>query len=107
MTYLPHVAAVAAWILLCRVSPETNRRTLNVLIGLDQLIWVVVTLGHGSPDETISAAAWRMEQQNKLAGRLLRPAVDALFSLFETDHCRKAYNSEFRKLQLPEIYRGD
>jgi hypothetical protein len=58
------------------------------------------------PDETISAAAWRMESQGKRAGRMLRPLIDALFRPFERDHCRNAYNSEFHKLQLPGIYRG-
>lgn len=106
MTYLPHIAALVAWLLLCRWVPEVGRRTLNVLIGLDQLLWVVATLGHGSPDETISAAAWRMESQGKRAGRVLRPLIDALFWLLERDHCRNAYNAEFRKLHLPGSYRG-
>lgn len=106
MTYLMAVGGLVAWLLLCRWVPDMGRRTLNVLIGLDQLAWVVATLGHGSPDETISAAAWRMEQQNKLAGRVLRPLVDALFCVLERDHCRNAYNAEFQKLQLPGSYRG-
>lgn len=83
------------------------QRILNVAIAADQLLWTVVTLGHGSPDETISAGAWRMEQQGKLAGRALRPLIDFLFYPLERDHCRKAYNAEFKRLQLPEIYRGD
>jgi hypothetical protein len=37
-----------------------KQRLLNVLIAIDQLAWVVLTLGAGHPDETISAAAWRM-----------------------------------------------
>ena len=40
-----------------------KQRLLNLLIAVDQLLWVVFTLGKGHPDETISAAAWRMEQQ--------------------------------------------
>lgn len=93
-----------AWLLLCRFSPEVNRRTLNVLIGLDQFLWVLVTLGHGSPDETISAAMWRMEQQGKLAGRLLRPVIDALFWLLEREHCHKAWLAEVNRQQLPKGY---
>jgi len=46
----------------------------------------VLTLGKGMPDETISAAAYRMEQQGKLAGRLLRPLLDAIFWPIERDH---------------------
>lgn len=83
------------------------RRLLNVLIAFDQLLWTLLTLGHGSPDETISAAAWRMEWQGKPAGMVLRPVIDFLFRPFERDHCRKAYNAEFRRLQLPKIYKGD
>lgn len=81
------------------------RRVLNLLIALDQLAWVVLTLGNGSPDETISAAAWRMEGQGKPMGFVLRPLIDALF-WFDKDHCRKAYNAEFQKIQLPGSYRG-
>ena len=82
-----------------------RQRILNILIALDQLAWVVLTLGKGSPDETISAAAWRMEQQGKLAGRILRPLIDFLFSPLERDHCRLSFESEVRGAQLPDYYR--
>ena len=82
-----------------------RQRILNLLIALDQLAWVIVTLGKGYPDETISAAAWRMEQQGKLAGRLLRPAIDALFVPLERDHCRLSAESEKARAQLPDYYR--
>lgn len=82
-----------------------KRRLLNLLIALDQLAWVVVTLGNGSPDETISAAAWRMEQQGKIAGRVLRPLIDFLFLPIERDHCRLSFLAEIRKTQLPPEYR--
>jgi len=80
------------------------RRLLNLLIALDQLAWVILTLGNGQPDETISAAAWRMEGQGKVMGFILRPLIDFLFRPFERDHCRKAYIAEFRSLQLPKSY---
>ena len=82
-----------------------KQRLLNLLIAVDQLLWVVFTLGKGHPDETISAAAWRMEQQGKIAGRILRPLIDALFRPLEREHCRLAFESERRSLQLPEVYR--
>ena len=75
---------------------------LNVLIGLDQLI---NTLRGGSPDETLSAAAWRTEQAGKLGGRIARPLIDLLFRPFERDHCFGAYQSELCNKQLPESYR--
>lgn len=80
-------------------------RFLNVLIATDQLAWVIVTLGKGKPDETISAALWRMEQEGKLVGRILRPLVDLLFRPIERDHCRKSFESEQRGAHLPSYYR--
>ena len=82
-----------------------KQRVLNILIALDQLAWVIVTLGKGEPDETISAAAWRMEQQGKLAGRILRPLIDLLFRPLERDHCRLSFESEVRGAHLPDYYR--
>ena len=81
-------------------------RFLNVLIAIDQLLWVLVTLGKGYPDETISAAAWRMEQQGKIAGRIFRPVVDLLFRPIEKDHYYKAWLSEVQRSQLPSAYKG-
>ena len=83
-----------------------RQRILNILIAIDQLAWVVLTLGKGYPDETISAAAWRMEQQGKIAGRVFRPMVDLLFRPIERDHCRKAWLSEVQRSQLPSAYKG-
>lgn len=56
-----------------------RQRLLNLLIALDQLGYVVITLGRGSPDETMSAAAWRTEQGGKILGRFFRPVLDAIF----------------------------
>lgn len=81
-----------------------KQRILNILIAIDQLAWVILTLGKGYPDETISAASWRMERQGKIAGRILRPLVDALFRPLESDHCRKSFESERRGAHLPDYY---
>ena len=81
-----------------------KRRILNLLIALDQFIWVIFTLGNGMPDETISAALYRMEKQNKLAGRIFRPFVDALL-WFDKNHCLNAGESENKKQHLPDIYK--
>lgn len=84
-----------------------RRRFLNVAIALDQLAWTVVTLGDGCPDETISAALWRMESQGKRAGRWLRPIVDWLaWTLFrDKNHCLESYWSEKTGKQLHKDYR--
>jgi hypothetical protein len=88
------------------VTVGIQQRILNVLIALDQLAWVLLTLGRGLPDETISAALWRMEQQGKIAGRIFRPLVDFLFRLIEKDHCYKSWLSEIQRSQLPSAYKG-
>ena len=82
-----------------------KQRILNLLIAIDQLAWVLLTLGKGKPDETISAAAYRMEQQGKLAGKVLRPVIDLLFRPLERDHCRLSFESEVRGAHLPDYYR--
>ncbi len=48
---------------------ELKRRLLNLFIALDQLLWVILTLGNGCPDETISAALWRMERAGRWSWR--------------------------------------
>lgn len=82
-----------------------KQRILNILIMLDQAAWVIVTLGKGKPDETISAALWRMEQEGKIAGRVFRPLVDLLFRPIERDHCYAAWLSEVQRSQLPSAYK--
>jgi hypothetical protein len=61
--------------------------------------------GKGHPDETISAASYRMEQRGGIAGRVLRPLIDLLCSPIERDHCRRSFESEVRGAHLPAAYR--
>lgn len=70
-----------------------KRRILNLLIALDQFLYVLVTLGNGDPDETMSAAAWRLEQNRHWAGIIFRPFIDTLF-WFDPEHCKTSYESE-------------
>lgn len=84
-----------------------KQRLLNWLIAFDQLAFSTLTLGNSSPDETLSAAAWRWEQAGKLRGRILCPLIDALFLPFERDHCQMAYLSELHGLHLPKEYRQE
>jgi hypothetical protein len=87
------------------------RRLLNLFIAIDQLIWVVITLGNGSPDETLSAAAWRLELEGRWQGRLFRPVIDSLALMVtlghDKNHCRKAYRAERDRLQLHATYRDN
>ena len=74
---------------------------LNIAIALDQL---GNALRGGSPDETLSAAAWRTEKKGRLLGRIFRPLIDLVFALFEKDHCRKSFESERNGRHLPKEY---
>lgn len=77
-----------------------KRRLLHLLIALDQLVFVVITLGRARPDETMSAAAWRLDQRGRLAGRIFRPLIDHIF-WFDPDHCRNSYMNEVNGSHLP------
>lgn len=79
-------------------------RLLNLMIALDQLAYVLVTLGHGSPDETLSAAAYRLWLRDQWGGRCFRPLIDAFFLPLERDHCRRAYRAEMERRHLPGGY---
>jgi hypothetical protein len=74
---------------------------LNIAIALDQM---ANTLRGGSPDETLSAAAWRTEQKGRLLGRVFRPLIDLTFTLLEKEHCRKSFESERDGRHLPKEY---
>ena len=82
-----------------------KQRFLNLLIAVDQLIYVLVTLGAGHPDETLSAAAWRTEHAGRLGGRIFRPIIDFLFSPLEKDHCKLSFESEKNGNHLPQEYK--
>lgn len=67
-----------------------KNRLLRILIALDIFVFALVTLGNARRNETISAAAWGMEQDGKLLGRIFRPLIDALF-FFDPDHCAVSF----------------
>jgi hypothetical protein len=81
------------------------KRLLNLLIALDQFLFCVLTLGKSEPDETASSAAWAGELQGYILPRFFRPIIDFLFLPFGKDHCRKSFEEERIKGQLPGIYR--
>ena len=78
-----------------------KRYLLNVAIAVDQLL---NALRGGSPDETLSAAAWRTEQKGRWLGRIFRPLIDMIFWPIERDHCRTAFESERNGRHLPKEY---
>lgn len=70
---------------------QLRQRILILLIAVDQLVLAVITLGYCKRGETISAAAWSLEQNDKLQGRIFRPFIDWLFTWIERDHCQASY----------------
>lgn len=72
------------------------------LIAFDQLLNTV--LG-GYADETLSARAWRVEQNGKFFGKIFRPLIDTLL-FFDPQHCYNSYLSEKERKQFPNHYRN-
>lgn len=72
----------------------------NILIALDQLL---NALFNGMPDETMSARAWRLEQER--GRKWPRILIDTLL-FFDRDHCHQSYLSEIERKQLPPSMRG-
>lgn len=70
----------------------------RVLVAIDQLGNAL--LG-GLPDETISARAHRRRDSQPY--KTLEPIIDGLF-FWQEDHCRKSYESEVLRRQLPRDY---
>jgi hypothetical protein len=69
-------------------------RILKILIALDKLAYQIMTLGYGSEFDTISSAAYRMEQKGRWIGRISRPVIDWIFSkLGGEKHCFTSYIS--------------
>lgn len=79
-------------------------RVLNILIAIDKLIYQLITLGYGSSWDTISSAAYRMEQKGRLVGKLSRPVIDWVFSaLGDEKHCFTSYISAKYKLPTKDF----
>ena len=77
----------------------------NVLIAIDQLVNTLVWAegeGLGSPDETISARAWRLRDRN-WRWASARKVIDTIF-FWDKNHCQTSFESEAQRHQLPPEY---
>lgn len=72
----------------------------QVLIAIDQLANTVIG---GWADETLSSRAWR-EKHKKRRWKIMRHVIDVLF-FWQKEHCKSAYESELKRLQLPPEFR--
>lgn len=76
-------------------------RLLPVLLWLDIKVFWLITLGRYHPQETMSAAAYRMKLAGRRRGRVSVWLIDGLFRPWQTNHCQNAY------LWQIEIYQKD
>lgn len=77
-----------------------KQRALNWLIALDQFLFCTVCLGQSYPNETASAAAWRLDRDGHWAGRLFRPVIDFFFFL-DPHHCERSFHNMMRGEFMP------
>lgn len=75
-------------------SITITRRMLRIAVAVDILLFSLITLGASKRDETMSSAAWSMEQDGKLMGRIFRPLIDWIFGPIEADHCAGSWLTE-------------
>ena len=78
-----------------------KRRILHILIAFDQLVWTIVTLGWGLPDETISSASYRYETLGHTWAKIARPTIDFIF-FWDPQHCKVSYESEILRTYAPK-----
>lgn len=74
---------------------------IRVLLAIDQLANVV--LCNGSPDETMSAASYRMNRDGRFWGFMM-PVIDLMFIWQGPRHCYNAYKKELARVQYPDEY---
>lgn len=88
-----------------------KQRVLNLLVAVDQLLYVVLTLGRGYPDETMSSAAYRADRAGRIFGRIFRPSIDAIFFTLtvgrERNHCENSYLAERSRAHFPQSMRSE
>lgn len=77
---------------------------VRTLLALDQLANVV--LCNGMPDETMSAASYRMNRDGRFWGFMM-PIIDFMFRWQGVkDHCYRAHLKEIQRVQYPTEYQG-
>lgn len=75
----------------------------SVFIAYDQLLNALL---NGSPDETLSSRAWRMQVKHQPYWWWLASAINGIF-FWQANHCRGAYTRERARGHLPEGFLAD
>lgn len=73
---------------------------LQTALAFDQLL---NTLLGATPDETLSARAYRLRLVST-PWHIAQVVIDALF-FWQTEHCKQSYFAEWERSQLPGEYR--
>ncbi len=76
------------------------------LIALDQFVNCFIYIsgdGFGKADETLSARLFRLHLQDMLSDIPYR-VVDAMFWIFEENHCFDSWRAEVERRHLPSFY---
>lgn len=84
-----------------------RERILNILIAIDQLAYVLLSLGKGYPDLTISAAVYLKARNGNRFYQTLQKIIDIIFLPFEEDHCLNSFISELTRKHVPASMRDD
>jgi len=91
-------ACIALYFAVLILRGNVKSRILNLMISGDQTFFSIITQGSSAPDETMSAAAFRLEQQGRWPGKVFRPLIDWFFFI-DPMHCRTSYEAEVRGWQ--------
>ena len=78
-----------------------KRHIQHIGIALTQLL---NTLLGGWPDESTSSRVYRLERQGRAYAGIARQWIARLF-FWQHEHCRRAYEAERARYQLPPVLR--
>lgn len=73
-----------------------RRRVLHFCIALDQLLFVVITLGKSYPTKTIAAWSFENAKTNNVIARMLKTVIDFVYKPLRDDHCLDSYLEQNR-----------
>lgn len=73
-----------------------KQRILHICIALDQLLFVLFTLGKQYPVCTIAAWSFANAKNGNMLATILKTVIDLLYRPLRDDHCLDSYLDEIR-----------